>query len=307
MAGPQLVVMAAGIGSRYGGLKQIDPVGPSGEIVIDYSVYDALRAGFEKVIFIIRREIEDVFREKIGKSIEKQIDTAYVFQDLDALPEGFACPPDRLKPWGTGHAVLCADEQVTGPFAVINADDFYGAGAFAVLGDYLRTARDADGKYDCSMVGYILGKTLTEHGHVARGVCTTADGCLVDIVERTCIQKFPDGVKYTEDGENWVDIDPASTVSMNMWGFTLGFLDELRAGFKEFCSTSLNTPKSEYFVPAVVNDLIVSGKTSPKVLVTDEQWYGVTYQEDKPAIKASIAQMVAAGRYPENLWGCARL
>jgi len=303
MVGPQLVVMAAGIGSRYGGLKQVDPVGPSGEIVIDYSVYDALRGGFEKVIFIIRRDIEEVFREKVGRSIEKQVDSAYVFQELDRLPEGFVRPPQRLKPWGTGHAVLCASDQVTGPFAVINADDFYGAGAFATLADYLRNASDRDGKYDCGLVGYVLGKTLTEHGHVARGVCATAGGRLVEIVERTCIQRFPDGVKYTEDGQNWFAIDPDSTVSMNMWGFTPGFLDELRTGFDEFCRTSLNTPKSEFFVPVVVNDLIVSGKTSPTVLMTDEQWYGVTYQEDKPALKAAIDRMVASGRYPENLWG----
>ncbi|MDP6546631.1 MAG: sugar phosphate nucleotidyltransferase [Phycisphaerae bacterium] len=304
MAGPQLVVMAAGIGSRYGGLKQVDPVGPSGEIVIDYSVYDALRSGFEKVIFIIRRDIEEVFRAKVGRSIEKRVDTAYVFQDLDRLGDGFVCPPQREKPWGTGHAVLCASDEITGPFAVINADDFYGAGALAVLGDYLRTAADRDGKYDYAMVGYILGKTLTEHGHVARGVCTTAAGRLVEIIERTQIQRFPDGVKYTEDdGQNWVEIDPDSTVSMNMWGFTPGFLDELHNGFDEFCRTSLNTPKAEFFVPVLVNDLIVAGKTSPTVLMTDEQWYGVTYQEDKPAIEAAIGRMVDSGKYPENLWG----
>ena len=303
MAGPQLAVMAAGIGSRYGGLKQVDPVGPSGEIVIDYSIYDALRGGFEKVIFIIRRDIEEVFRDKVGRSIEKRVDTAYAFQELDRLPEGVTCPPERLKPWGTGHAVLCASDQITGPFAAINADDFYGAGSFAILADYLRTAGNGDGKYDCGLVGYVLGKTLTEHGHVARGVCTTAGERLVEIIERTRIQRFPDGVKYTEDGVRWVEIDPDSTVSMNMWGFTLGFLDELRSGFDEFCRTSLNTPKAEFFVPVLVNDLIVAGKTSPTVLMTDEQWYGVTYQEDKPALKTAIARMVDSGRYPENLWG----
>ena len=303
MAGPQLVVMAAGIGSRYGGLKQVDPVGPSGEIVIDYSVYDAIRSGFEKVIFIIRREIEEIFREKVGRTIEQQVDTAYVFQELDLLPEGFICPPDRTKPWGTGHAVLCAADQVTGPFAAINADDFYGAGSFEILANHLGAAADRDGKYDCCLAGYVLGNTLTEHGHVARGVCQTIDGRLTEIIERTCIQKFPDGVKYTEDGDNWVEIDPDSTVSMNMWGFTPGFLDELRTGFDEFCRTSLNTPKSEFFVPIFVNDLIVAGKTSPTVLTTGEQWYGVTYQEDKPALKAAIARMVADGKYPENLWG----
>ncbi|MBT3199565.1 MAG: nucleotidyltransferase [Phycisphaerales bacterium] len=302
MSSAQLVVMAAGIGSRYGGLKQIDPIGPSGEIVLDYSVYDAIRGGFDKVVFIIRRDIEDVFREKVGSTIEKQIDTAYVFQELDRLPEGVACPSDRTKPWGTGHAVLCAADEITGPFAVINADDFYGAGSFKILGDHLHSACDADGKYDCSMVGYTLGRTLTEHGHVARGVCTTADQRLVEIVERTRIEQFENSVKYTENGEDWVEIDPNSTVSMNMWGFTPGFLEELKSGFVDFCATSLNTPKSEYFVPSVVNDLIIAGKTSPKVLMTDEQWYGVTYQADKPALKSAIAAMATAGRYPQNLW-----
>jgi len=295
--------MAAGIGSRYGGLKQVDPVGPSGEIVIDYSVYDAIRAGFEKVIFIIRRDIEDVFREKIGRVVEKHVETAYVFQALDRLPSGFTPPADRVKPWGTAHALLCAAEEVTAPFAAINADDFYGAGSFEAVANHLRGACDRQGKYDYSMVGYVLNNTLTEHGHVARGVCTTEQGHLVGIVERTCIRKFPDGVKYTEDGETWTPIDPDSTVSMNMWGFTLSFLDELQSGFEEFCRTSLDAPGAEYFIPTPVNDLIGAGKAVVTVLPTDERWYGVTYQEDKPAVKEAIAAMVADGRYPKALWG----
>jgi len=295
--------MAAGIGSRYGGLKQVDPVGPSGEIVIDYAVYDAIRAGFEKVIFIIRRDIEDIFRQKVGRPIEKHVETAYVFQDLDRLPEGFVCPPDRVKPWGTAHAVLCAADEVTAPFAAINADDFYGSGSFTPLADHLRSASDRDGRYDYCMVGYVLHKTLTEHGHVTRGVCTTVDRHLVSIFERMCIRKFADGVKYSDDGENWTPIDPDSTVSMNMWGFTVSFLDELRAGFEEFCRTRLDTPKAEYFIPTAVNDLIEAGKAAVTVLPTNEQWYGVTYQEDKPALKEAISRMVAEGKYPRALWG----
>jgi len=295
--------MAAGIGSRYGGLKQVDPVGPSGEIVIAYSVYDAIRAGFEKVIFIIRRDIEDLFRDKIGRTVEKHVETAYVFQDLDCLPPGFTCPADRVKPWGTGHALLCAVEEVTAPFAAINADDFYGSGSFEALAGHLREASDRQGKYDYCVVGYVLDRTLTEHGHVARGICTTAEGRLVDIVERTCIRKFPGGVKYTEDDGTWTPIDPDSTVSMNMWGFTLSFLDELHNGFQEFCRTSLDAPKAEYYIPTAVNDLIRAEKAVVTVLPTDEQWYGVTYKKDKPALKEAISGMVAAGRYPRALWG----
>ncbi len=302
MSDISLVVMAAGMGSRYGGLKQIDPVGPSGEIVIDYSIYDALAAGFTKVVFIIREDIEEAFREKVGKSIEPRIKTEYVFQKLDNLPAGFEVPADRTKPWGTGHAVLCAKDAVDGPCAVINADDFYGAASFAAMGSYLAKAADTD-VYDYSMVGFVLGNTLTDHGHVARGVCTgDAEDNLSAIVERTKIQRFGEGAKYTEDEENWVDIDTNCIVSMNMWGYTPSIFGELENRFGKFLDANMDNPKSEYFIPTVTNELIQEGKARVKILKTTERWHGVTYQEDKPKVKQAIGDMVAAGRYPQKLW-----
>mgnify|MGYP006296084589 CR=1 FL=1 len=304
MAKPQLVVMAAGIGSRYGGLKQIDPVGPNGEIIIDYSIFDALRAGFEKVVFIIRRDIEEAFREKIGQNIEKQIETAYVFQELDDLPEGFAVPANRTKPWGTGHAVLCAADEISAPCAVINADDFYGASSFQVLSEYLQSAGDVNGVYDYSMVGFVLGNTLTDHGYVARGVCSVSDdGTLANIVERTRIEKSGAGARFSEDeGQSWIDIDPDSIVSMNMWGFTPSILTELKERFPKFLEANIEKPKAEFFIPTVVNELLDEGKATVKVLKTDEKWLGVTYQEDRPAVQEAIRQKVTKGIYPECLW-----
>jgi choline kinase len=304
MAEATLVVMAAGIGSRYGGLKQIDPVGPGGEIIIDYSVFDARRAGFDKVVFIIRKEIESAFREKVGATIENQIETAYAFQELDMLPDGYALPADRTKPWGTGHALLCAADEIDGPFAAINADDFYGPTSFAVLADYLKQARDENGVYDWSMVGFILSNTLSEHGHVARGVCTVEDNQLVDIVERTKIQPFADGIKFSEDdGATWTALDSQTFVSMNMWGFTRGYLDELAAGFGTFLDTQMQLPKSEYLLPTIVSELLQQQRAAVKVLPCEEKWLGVTYQADKPSVVAAIRQRVEAGEYPERLWG----
>jgi dTDP-glucose pyrophosphorylase len=303
MAAPQLVVMAAGIGSRYGGLKQIDPIGPSGEIIIDYAVYDALAAGFGKVVFIIRRDIEAPFREKIGRTIEKQIDTEYVFQELDDLPAGFSVPPGRTKPWGTAHAVLCAKDAVDATFAVINADDFYGCDSFRAIGEYLQTAADKKDVYDYSMVGFVLKNTLTEHGYVSRGCCTTdEEGYLATIVERVRIEKFRDTARYTEDGRQWTDISPDTIVSMNMWGFTPSFMDELAVAMPKFLQANIDNPKSEIYIPTVVNELIRSGKARAKVLHTDEKWLGVTYQQDKPQVIAAIRAKVADGIYPENLW-----
>ncbi|NIA22124.1 MAG: nucleotidyltransferase [Anaerolineaceae bacterium] len=304
MAGPQLVVMAAGIGSRYGGLKQVDPIGPSGEIVIDYSVYDARKAGFRKVVFIIRKEIEEIFREKVGRSIELQIDTQYVFQELDALPPGFAVPAGRSKPWGTGHAVLAARGAVTDNCAVINADDYYGPGSFKVLADHLAGAADSGGVYDYSMVAFRLHNTVTEHGHVARGVCTAnPDGTLATIVERTRIETCDGGIHFSEDsGVTWTDIDPRSLVSMNMWGFTPSVFEELAARLPAFLEASAGDPKAEYFLPTVVNDLVQQGQARVRVLPTDEKWYGVTYQQDKPELKSFIRDQVARGRYPQKLW-----
>jgi len=305
MIKPTLVVMAAGMGSRYGGLKQIDPIGPTGEIIIDYSIYDALKAGFGKVVFIIKEEMKEDFYEVIGKKIEKLVDTAYVFQKTDNVPQGYEVPAERVKPWGTAHAVMCCKEVVDTPFAVINADDFYGQSTFKVIHDYLVKAKDSEGFYQYSMVGFILENTLTDHGHVARGVCTVDDlGNLKGIQERTKIQKFEDGAKYTEDGENWIQIPEASTVSMNTWGFTPSIFKELEGRFPKFLEDSKdNILKAEYFLPTVVDNLIDENKAKVKVLTSTEQWYGVTYKEDKPRVKEAINALIEKGIYSENLWG----
>lgn len=304
MTKPALVVMAAGMGSRYGGLKQIDPIGPNGEIIIDYSIYDAVKAGFGKVVFIIKKEIEEAFREKIGNKLEKLIDVEYVFQRLEDVPAGFQVPQDRVKPWGTGHAVMSCRNVVDTPFAVINADDFYGASSFKVAHDFLVNAKDENGMYQYCMVGFILENTLTEHGHVARGVCTAdAEGYLREIHERTKIMKFGNVTKYTEDGENWIVIPEGSIVSMNLWGFTPSILKELEARFPEFLKNSADNPlKAEYFLPSVVDSLVEEKKARVKVLVSKERWYGVTYQEDKPMVKEAVRNLIKQGVYPERLW-----
>ncbi len=299
-----LVIMAAGMGSRYGGLKQIDPVGPNGEIIMEYSIYDAIKAGFSKVVFIIKEEIEETFREVIGKKIEGLIDVEYVYQNIDNVPPGFAVPEGRVKPWGTGHAVLSAKSAVKTPFAVINADDFYGADTYRLLNDFLSNNDDREDKYKYCMVGFILENTLTEHGHVARGVCNAdASGNLVDIHERTKIMKFGSETKYTEDDRNWILIPEGSIVSMNTWGFNPSFFNELEEQFPIFLKNSReNIIKAEFFLPTVVDSLIKSGKADVKVLSTPDKWYGVTYQEDKPVVKKSIGDMVLSRKYPKNLW-----
>lgn len=304
MSDPTLVVMAAGMGSRYGGLKQIDPVGPNGEIILDYSAYDAIKAGFGKIVFIIRRDLEEIFRDKIGSSLEKRVDVAYVFQELTNLPTSFSLPEGRTKPWGTGHAVLSCKGAVDTPFAVINADDFYGASAFSSLATYLRGAKDQEGIHDYCMVGYALQNTLSKNGSVARGICdVTPDGFLTDIRERTRIAQFSKTIRYTENGEDWVDLAPDVIVSLNTWGFTLSIFDELESGFGPFLSRhSDNITKAEYFLPEVVGNLVKTGKATVKVLPTDEKWYGVTYQEDRPLIQAAIREMINRGTYPGNLW-----
>jgi len=302
---PTLIVMAAGIGSRYGGLKQVDPIGPHGEIVIDYAVFDALRAGFGKAIFLIRKDIEEIFRERVGSTIEKQVQTVYVFQELDNLPPGFSVPPERKKPWGTGHAVLSCKDAVHEPFAVINADDFYGPGAFQALADYLRQAQDLEGgPYDYSMAGYELENTLSEHGTVSRGVCeVTPDGYLAQVRERTKIKRFGDQVKYTENGEEWVTLPAHSTVSMNMWGFTPGFFKELEQIFPRFLKANVETmSKVEFYLPSVVNQLLDEQKARVKVLPVQEKWFGVTYPEDRASVQEAIRGLVRQGVYPESLW-----
>lgn len=302
--GTTLVIMAAGMGSRYGGLKQIDPVGPNGEIIMEYSIYDAIRAGFGKVVFIIKKEIEDLFRDVIGKKIEKLIDVEYVYQCTDNLPEGFSVPEGRIKPWGTGHAVLSARNAVKTPFAVINADDFYGAETYRLLNDFLSVNKDLQDKYKYCMVGFVLENTLTENGHVARGVCNVdGNGNLAGIQERTKIMKFGTETKYTEDDHNWIVLPKGSVVSMNTWGFTQSIFNELEKGFPVFLENSKNNIiKAEYFLPSVVDDLIKSQKADVKVLSTTDKWYGVTYQEDKPNVKKSIGDMIKSQKYPQNLW-----
>ncbi len=304
MIKPTLVVMAAGMGSRYGGLKQIDPVGPNGEIIMDYSIYDALKAGFGKVVFIIKEERKKDFHEKIGEKIEKLVETEYVFQKLEDLPEGFKVPEGRIKPWGTAQAVLCCKNAVNTPFAVINADDFYGASTFKAIHDYLVNAKDSKDFYDYSMVGFLLENTLTDHGHVARGICTVdSEGYLKEIHERTQIKKFGCEAKYTEDNNTWIQIPLESTVSMNIWGFTPSFFSALEARFPKFLEGIKENPlKAEYFLPSVVDSLIAEGKARVKVLNTKEQWHGVTYQEDKPLVKEAIRKLIEKGIYPEKLW-----
>jgi hypothetical protein len=305
MSNPTLVVMAAGIGRRYGGLKQIDPIGPAGEIILDYSVYDALRAGFESVVFVISQEIEGAFRDRVGKTIERQVETRYVFQELADVPDGFEIPADRQKPWGTGHATLSCRHVVRSPFAVINADDFYGRSSFQALGDYLRDAQDRHGVYNYCMVGYVLENTLSAHGHVARGVCEVdAGGFLVDVHERTRIQRFNGGVKYSDGGESWVELSAASVVSMNMWGFTPSLFGELEARFAQFLRRNrARIRAAEYFLPDVIGELVQENVARVKVLPTDERWYGITYQEDKPRVKEAIRALIRQGAYPEQLWG----
>ena len=303
MKKPSLVVMAAGIGNRYGGLKQIDPIGPSGEIIIEYSIYDALKAGFGKVVFVIKKDIEEAFRERIGRRIERLTDTVYVYQNIETLPEGFTAPPGRNKPWGTAHAVMCCRDVVDTPFAVINADDFYGSTTFRSLYEYLGDLKDESSKLRYCMVGFKLKNTLTENGYVARGICSVdSDGYLNKIDERTRICKFADAVKYTEDGVNWIVIPENSIVSMNTWGFTPSLFSELENRFSQFLSDSKdNLLKSEYFLPTVVGSLISEDKARVKVLGSVERWYGVTYQEDKPVVRQAITDMVQRGLYPVAL------
>lgn len=305
MEKPVLVIMAAGMGSRYGGLKQIDPVDEDGHIIMDFSMYDAKRAGFEKVIFIIKKENEQNFKEAVGDRIAKYMDVSYAFQELTNLPEGYSVPEGRVKPWGTAHAVLSCIDQVNGPFAVINADDYYGPKSFQLIYDYLSTHQD-DEKYRYTMVGYHLGNTVTDNGHVARGVCQMNEkGELVDINERTRIEKHEGGIAYTEDdGATWFFLHPETVVSMNMWGFTRSILDEIRDGFPAFLDQGLseNPMKCEYFLPSVVNDLLETDRATVSVLTSKDKWYGVTYKEDKPVVVAAIRRMKEEGRYPEHLW-----
>lgn len=303
--GPILVVLAAGMGSRYGGLKQMDPLDPEGHALLDFSVYDAKRAGFKKVVFIIKHAIEEDFKRLVGKRMEPFIDVEYVFQENDCLPEGYQVPEGRVKPFGTGHAVLCSKEVIDAPFAVINADDYYGPKAFQVLYDYLITHED-DEKYRYVMVGFHIENTITENGHVSRGVCQVdEDYNLMEITERTRIEKRGECAAFTlDEGETWTPIPDKTPVSMNCWGFTPGFMKELENRFPKFLDEEMkkNPLKCEYFLPSVVSELVEEGKAVVKVLESEEKWYGVTYQEDKSAVMEAIQTMKENGLYPQNLW-----
>lgn len=306
MKKPVLVVMAAGMGSRYGGLKQIDPVDKEGHIIMDFSIFDAVKAGFEKVVFIIKKENEQDFRAAIGDRLSEKIKVSYVFQELTNLPEGYVVPERRVKPWGTGHAIMSCMGEIDGPFVVINADDFYGSHAFQVAYDYLTTHQDEEGIYRYMMVGYRLENTLTDNGHVARGVCEMdAQGYLADIHERTHIEKRGNGAAYTEDeGKTWIPISGDAIVSMNMWGFSESILGELQSRFSAFLEENLkkNPLKCEYFLPFVVDELLKEGRATVAVEKSQDKWFGVTYKEDKPMVMAAIQNLKDQGVYPAHLW-----
>ncbi len=298
---PTLVIMAAGMGSRFGGLKQIEPMDEQGHIIIDFSLFDAWRAGFRDIVFVIKPELDETFREAIGSRMERYFHVSYVYQTLDRLPAGYSLPAGRTKPWGTGHAIACCKDVLNGPFAVINADDFYGPTAFSTIYEFLSANREQN-RY--AMVGYRLRNTVTEFGSVARGVCSVENGLLTDIVERTKIFKRGDDAAYTEDGETFVDLPGDTIVSMNLWGFTAKMLDELVRGFPAFLEENLpkNPLKCEYFLPFAVDAQLKSGAAVVQVLPCEEVWYGVTYREDLASVRAAIAGMKKNGIYKEALW-----
>ena len=305
MKKPTLVIMAAGMGSRFGGVKQIEPISDKGEIILDFSLYDAVMAGFKKAIFIIKKENEEAFRALVDDRAGKYIGVEYAFQCLDDLPEGYFVPEGREKPWGTAHAVLAARRLADGPIAVINADDYYGPGAFQSIYQFLETACDSD-KYDFCMAGYNIENTLTENGYVSRGVCQTSEeGLLREITERTKIQWQGDKIVYTEDeGATWQELPRGTVVSMNFWGFTQSMMKEMEERFPAFLDNALkeNPMKGEYFLPGVVDQLIKEGKARVKVLSSQARWYGVTYREDKDSVVSALQSMKDKGEYPDVLW-----
>ncbi|MFT4640088.1 MAG: UTP-glucose-1-phosphate uridylyltransferase [Verrucomicrobiales bacterium] len=300
-----LVVLAAGMGSRYGGLKQLDPVGPHGEVILDYSVYDALQAGIDRVVFVIRKDFEDAFRTTLGKRFEDQLSVDYAFQSLDAVPEGCVVPSARTKPWGTGHAVLTAKDVVKSPFIVINADDFYGRGGYAIIADYLRQAAAVETSVEpTSMVGFPLRNTLSEHGTVARGLCQCNDAMsLESVVEITSIRKTEIGAAYDGAQGEVVNLTGDEFVSMNMWGFLPSFFLLLEERFRSFMVDLGNSDKAEFYIPFAVDELIQAKRANSRVLTTDSTWFGVTYQEDKQVVVNALQALADAGTYPSPLWG----
>ena len=297
---PTLLILAAGLGSRYGSLKQIEPVGPGGEAIIDYSVYDAIRAGFGKVVFVIKKDIETDFRESLLKRFENRIETGYVFQELDMLPEGYSVPPDRKKPWGTAHALMAADGAINTPFAAINADDFYGLEAFKGIENFL--SGKSNGDTDYCMIGYKLKNTLSEHGTVSRGVCQTDENnFLVGITELTRIQKENDRIVYY-DNDRPHNLSEDSVVSMNMWGFTPAVFKQLKDKFSLFLERNIDDHSAEYFIPTPVDQLIREAAARVKVVDCDASWFGITYREDREAVRQSILEKISGGIYPSRLW-----
>jgi len=297
---PTLLILAAGMGSRYGGLKQIDPFGPSGETILEYSVYDAIRAGFGKVVFVIRESFADEFKSRFDEKLKGKIQVEYVFQELAKLPEGYTCPAEREKPWGTGHAILMAKDVINEPFAAINADDFYGAPAFQTIADFFNN-EVSENKY--CMVGYLLKNTLSENGTVSRGICgTDASQNLVEINERHQIRREGDVIVYEDENKKLVELGDNTPASMNFWGFHPSLFDHLESQFKAFLDEKMLLPKSEFYIPSVVFELIKSGTVNTKVLQADSPWFGVTYTDDKEHVVAQIQKLTDAGVYPSKLW-----
>lgn len=305
MKKPVLLVLAAGLGSRYGGLKQLEPVGDNQQLIIDYSIYDAKRAGFEEVIFVIRPETEDAFRETIGARIGNAMNVQYAHQVPTDLPTGFSLPQGRSKPWGTAHAVLSARKLISGPFATVNADDFYGASSYQAIFDFLSQHPDNDQGYQYGLVGYALNNTVTEHGSVSRGVCVVDENNrLLKIDERTHIEKGKHSPRFTLDGGvTWEDVSGDAKVSMNLWGFTPSYLEEAYEGFCEFLKTMNDPMKNEYYLPTVADTLVHSGKAQVTVLESQEKWYGITYPQDRPMVVSALEEMTGSGHYPSHLWG----
>lgn len=296
---PTLVILAAGIGSRYGGVKQMDKIGPSGESIIDYSVFDAIRAGFGKVVFVLNPKIIEDFKEIYEERLAGKIETAYVLQEIENIPKGVKYNPERIKPWGTGHAVLVTKDAVNEPFAVINADDFYGRHAFELISGFLSKLNNDKAEY--AMVGYKLKNTLSDHGSVSRGVCQSENGLLTDVVERTSIVRKGKKVVFQDEGKE-VEINENSVVSMNFWGFTPKYFQQSEKDFKDFISKNADQLKAEFYIPTVANNLITKKEATIRVLTSNDQWFGVTYQEDKPVTIANIRKLVEEGKYPEKLW-----
>ncbi|MDZ7743864.1 MAG: sugar phosphate nucleotidyltransferase [Bacteroidota bacterium] len=298
---PTLLILAAGIGSRYGGVKQMDQIGPSGESIIDYSIYDAIRAGFGKVVFVINRKIEKEFKEVFERKLKGRIETDYVLQEINDVPPDYEIHPERKKPWGTAHAVLVAKDSIREPFAVINADDFYGADAYHLIAGFFNSIDPETNQY--AMVGYQLGKTLSDHGSVSRGLCAIDnEGFLREVVEHTSIEKIGGNIGYADDRGNWDLLSENTYVSMNFWGFTPGLFKQLEKGFDRFIRENAHDPKAEYYIPSVVTELINSMEATVRVLKSSDQWFGVTYREDKPLSIKKVRELVDRNVYPEDLW-----